>query len=203
MQGELSRADRRLLMGAGALAVLMTAVTIAFAPAKGVESTVPSSYDSGSGGARAAFLLLEQLHYPVRRWEESPLRLREVNPHAVLILAEPTESPENSERAALLRFVRDGGRVLFCGERLGRFFAGASLSDPEPGQAWTQFSSNLPSPFTRGARRIRMEPRTWWKQLGVRQLGLYGGDKPVAISWEMGKGELGTQTVWLAHPKPQ
>src|SRR5579862_9468911 len=82
LPGELSRADRRLLIGAGALAVLMAAVTIAFAPAHGAESTVPSSYDSGSGGARAAYLLLEQLHYLVRRWEDSPLRLREVNPHA-------------------------------------------------------------------------------------------------------------------------
>lgn len=198
MPGELSRADRRLLVGAGTLAVLMAAATIAFAPANGFESTVPSSYDSGSGGARAAFLLLEQLHYPVRRWEESPLRLREADPHAVLILAEPTELPENSERAALLRFVRNGGRVLFCGERLGRFFAGANVSDPEPGQEWKQFSSDLPSPFTRGARRIRMEPRTWWKQLGVSQLGLYGGDKPVAISWQMGKGEL----LWWAAATP-
>jgi hypothetical protein len=198
LQGELSRADRRLLIGAGALAILVAAATIAFAPANGLESTVPSSYDSGSGGARAAYLLLEQLRYPVRRWEESPLRLRATGSHAVLILAEPTDLPENAERTALLRFVRNGGRVLFCGERLGRFFAGANLSDPEPGQEWRQFSSDLPSPFTRGAIRISMEPRTWWKQLGVSQLGLYGGDQPVAVSWRMGKGEL----LWWAAATP-
>jgi hypothetical protein len=198
LQGELSRADRRLLIGAGGLAVLMAAVTVAFAPGNGGESSVPSSYDSGSGGARAAFLLLEQLHYPVRRWEDSPLRLREVNPHAVLILAEPTELPENSERAALLRFVRNGGRVLFCGERLNRFFAGANLSDSEPGREWKQFPADLPSPFTRNARSISMEPRTSWKQLGASELGLYGGDTPAVISWEMGKGEL----LWWAAATP-
>lgn len=43
-----------------------------------------------------------------------------------------------------------------------------------------------------------MEPRASWRQLGVRQLGLYGGDKPIAISWEMGKGEL----LWWAAATP-
>ncbi|MBV9266303.1 MAG: DUF4350 domain-containing protein [Acidobacteriaceae bacterium] len=195
----MSRTDRNLLLGAALLAVLMAAATVAFAPARPEEETsVPSTYSSTSGGARAAFLLLEQLHYRVRRWEDSPRRLTGMNEHAVLILAEPAQFPVDPERDALLRFVKNGGRVLFCGPLVREFFGGSSVFDYYPGREWKQFSPDLPSPFTRGAQRISIDPRTSWRLIRAKQLGLYGGKRPVVVAWSIGKGEL----LWWAAATP-
>jgi len=200
LSGGLNSTDRKLLLAAAALAIVMAAATVAFAPAgRGSESKVPSSYSSGSAGARAAYLLLQDLHYPVRRWEEPPAGLPPPSNHSLLILAEPSEKPSSSERASLLKFVRDGGRILFCGDGLPSFFPAASISGSLGGKEWTRFSPDLPSLFSRGARTITMEPKSFWKKLSPRQLALYGDQyAPVVVVWKIGSGEL----LWWAAPTP-
>ena len=200
MPGGLNSTDRKLLVAAAALAFLMAAATVTFAPATGgSQSKVPSSYSSGPAGALAAYLLLEDLHYPVRRWEQPPASLPATSNHSVLILAEPTQMPLSSERASLLNFVRSGGRVLFCGDSLPAFFPKPQVSEAAAGQEWTRFSARLPSLFTRGARNITMDPKSFWTNLGAHQLALYGEDKKaVAVVWKIGSGEL----LWWAAPTP-
>ena len=70
----------------------------------------------------AAYLLLLDLHYPVRRWEQPPNLITDRAAETLLILAEPTETPTEHDQAALLKFVKDGGRVLFCGAPIASFF---------------------------------------------------------------------------------
>lgn len=199
MQNGLSPADRRLLLGVAALTVLMAAATAMFGPAgSGSESGTPSTYSSTAAGARAAYLLLQDLHYPIRRWEESPVRLPEESARAVLILAEPTQAPSPGESASLLQFIRQGGRVLFCGGSLKSFFASAPVRE-SAGGGWVQISSDLPASFTRGARTIMMEPKSSWIKLGPRQLALYRAKRgPVVVVWQLGRGEL----LWWAAPTP-
>ena len=200
MQSGLDPTDRKLLLGAAALAFLMAVGSVALAPPDhGSNSKVPSSYSSASAGARAAYLLLQDLHYPIRRWEEPPAHLADVSHHAVLILAEPTQMPSPGERASLLKFVLRGGRILFCGDGLKAFFRSAPVARSSPGREWTQFSSDLPAAFTRGARTITMEPKSSWTKLNTRQFALYG-DKaaPVVVAWRFGSGEL----LWWAAPTP-
>ena len=94
MPGGLEPSDRKLLLGAGAITLLLAAGTFALAPpARDQQSPVPSSYASGSGGALAAYLLLVNLHYDVQRWEEPPTQLGDRGSNAVLVLAEPSELP--------------------------------------------------------------------------------------------------------------
>lgn len=197
MPGGLNSTDRKLLVAASTLALLMAAATVTFAPvSNGGQAKVPSSYSSGPAGARAAFLLLQQLHYPVRRWEEPPAALPS---QAVLILAEPSQMPSRGERASLLKFLYSGGRILFCGEALPTFFPGPHLADPSPGQDWKRFSSELPSLFTRGAHTITMDPKSSWPKLSAQQLALYGAeDSPVVVAWSFGRGEL----LWWAAATP-
>jgi hypothetical protein len=122
VQSKLSPADRKLLAAAGCVAIALCAAAVLTGPAPEREqSQVPSSYSSTPSGARAAYLLLERLHYPVRRWEDSPTRLAGLEEGSVLILAEPTIEPAQKEKAALSQFVHDGGRVLFCGNSIRNY----------------------------------------------------------------------------------
>ncbi len=126
MQAGLTAADRKILWTAGGLLAVLTVLAVAIAPTPESESSsVPSSYLSTPGGARAAFLLLQRLGMKAQRWEEPPFRLDEMAQSATLVIAQPTEKPSHAERAALKRFVEHGGRALFCGQHFLDFF-------PEP-----------------------------------------------------------------------
>ena len=200
MLGALTPADRKLLLGAAVFVVLLVAGTVLIGPPnRGPESSVPSTYSSASAGARAAYLLLRDLRYPVRRWEEPPDHLADAGHSSVLILAEPTDKPSKHEKQALLRFVQSGGRILFCGDAIQSFFSSAMISESVRGADWEKFSAGLPSYFSQGAENIIMQPKAFWKRPAVTQLPLYGNpDAAAIITWRMGAGEL----VWWAGATP-
>ncbi len=200
MQAGLTAADRNLLLGAAAIAVLLLASTVAFAPSStGQTSPVPSSYSSGSGGARAAYLLLEDLHYSIQRWEEPPATLPNPGRGSLLILADPTEAPTARDSQALTRFVESGGRILFCGALVRPFFPSARLSPLIMDPDWKDFTPSLPSSVSRGADKIVMRPAAYWAGLTPKQLGLYGTNgSPAVVAWRMGAGEI----LWWAAATP-
>ncbi len=198
MQSRLTKTDRRLLWGAGACVLLLCAGIAVTAPAP-EYSPVPSIYSSGSAGARAAYLLLRELHFDVRVWEEAPAGLAGHGSGTILILAEPSELPSEADVAALRKFVDAGGRVLFCGALVAKFFPEAEVSSPIPGIEWKEFSANLPSAVSRDADRVIVRPEVYWGQLSAAQLPLYGGeDSAVIVSWKIGEGEV----LWWAGATP-
>src|ERR1700730_8741787 len=106
--------DRQLLMIGGGLLIVMLIASVALSPPEGsMSSPVPSTYSTQSAGAKAAYMLLSQLHYPVRRWEEAPTELPKDGGNTLLILAGPTQTPSAKEREALANFVESGGGVFF------------------------------------------------------------------------------------------
>jgi len=198
LQSRLTKTDTRLLWGAGACVLLLCAGIAVTAPTP-ESSPVPSIYSSSSGGARAAYLLLQELHFDVRVWEEAPAGLPRRGPGAVLILAEPSEPPSEGDVAALRKFVQAGGRVLFCGALVPMFFPGAEVSSPIPGIEWKEFSANLPSAVSRDADHVVVRPEVYWGRLSAAQLPLYGGeDSAVIVSWILGEGEV----LWWAGATP-
>ena len=199
MPGGLEPSDRKLLIGAGAIALLLVAGTFALAPpARDRQSGVPSSYASSSGGALAAYLLLVNLHYDVHRWEQPPTQLENRGSNAVLVLAEPSDLPTNPERHALREFVRGGGRVLFCGPELKAFFPEAEIA-PVFKFGWEESTARIPSFITHDAYTIALEPKARWGKLSGSQLALYGdADGPTVVAWRMGAGEI----LWWAGATP-
>lgn len=200
MQSGLSAADRKLMIGAGLVALVLIAGTATFAPVAGPKgSEAPSSYSSSPGGARAAYLLLLDLGYHVRRWSDSPAALTDEAPNATLIIAEPTEMPIEHERRAIVEFVRRGGQLLFCGGVLGAFFQQAKMTpvgfqlEPE------QFAADFPGYLTRGAPRVEILPQAYWSELRPSQLGVYGAAGSTAVvAWRIGDGRV----IWWAGATP-
>jgi hypothetical protein len=194
-----AQSNRRFVWAVWACALVLVAGIVVTAPPAPEYAPVPSVYASGSGGARAAYLLLRDLHFDVRVWEEPPAGLTALTSPAVLILAEPSEPPSKADVASLRKFVEAGGRVLFCGASIPKFFPKAEVSDPVEGIEWKEFASNLPSATTRDADRVVIRPEVYWGPTDASQLPLYGSeDSASVVSWRLGKGEV----LWWAGATP-
>jgi len=199
MQGGLTPTDRKLMWGFAVLFVLLVASTVALGPRQEEGAAFPSSYSGDSGGALAAYLLLLDLHYPVRRWEQPPNLITDRAAETLLILAEPTETPTEHDQAALLKFVKDGGHVLFCGAPIASFFPEAEgvskVSNPE----WKEFAPALPSYLSRGANEVVMRPAAYWRDRNPALLRVYGDEQsPAVVAWRIGSGEV----LWWAGATP-
>ena len=200
MSTRIASADRTLLLAGGILLMVMLAASVVLSPpSEQIESPVPSTYSPQSAGAEAAYRLLRELHYPVRRWERPPSELDTPAPSTLLILAEPTELPSAKERKALEEFVRKGGHVLFTGPNLRNFFPGDDPFGERPDPSWHSYAPILPSALMRGAPRILLGPRAYWTKLEPNQLGLYGEpNSSVVVLWSMGEGQI----LWWAGSTP-
>src|SRR6266436_6143371 len=200
MPASIDASDRKLLVIGGAILLLLTA-GLAFVGIDPQEPgiSIPSTYSSASGGARAAYLLLQDLHYKVSRWERSPTELPSDADNAVLIIADPLDTPTKEERAALKRFVDEGGQVLFTGARIKSFFPEAKVDTEIPALEWKTFSADFPSNYTFGAPKIVLQTSTTWQAPVASQLPLYGETRsPVVVSWRIGEGRI----LWWAAATP-
>lgn len=199
MPGGLEASDRKLLLSAGAVAIVLAAGMFTFAPpARDQQASAPSSYAANSGGALAAYLLLANLHFDVHRWEEAPAELADRGRNAILVLAQPSELPTDPERHALREFVTGGGRLLFCGPALRSFFPEAATV-PAFKFGWEESTARIPSYVSHGARTIALESRARWGKLSAEQLTLYGdAEGSTVVAWRMGAGEI----LWWAGATP-
>lgn len=192
--------DRKLLMIGGGLLIVMLIASVALSPPEGsMSSPVPSTYSTQSAGAKAAYMLLSQLHYPVRRWEEAPTELPKDGSNTLLILAGPTQTPSAKEREALETFVDSGGHVLFTGPNITDFFPDAAVSWKASDAEWVSYAPNFPSAISRGALRITIQPQAYWREPNEEQLALYGdADSRAVVSWQIDDGAI----LWWCGPTP-
>ena len=200
MPASIDTGDRKLLVMGGAILLVLTA-GLAFVGIDPQEQgmSIPSTYSSGSSGARAAYLLLQDLHYKVSRWERSPTELPSDPDNAVLIIAEPLDTPTKEERKALLDFVEKGGQVLFTGARIKSFFPEAKVDTGIPTLESKTFSADFPSNYTSGAEKIVLQSGATWKAPVASQLPLYGESRsPVVVSWRIEGGRV----LWWAAATP-
>jgi hypothetical protein len=200
MPASIDASDRKLLVIGGAILLLLTAgLTFVGIDPQEPGISIPSTYSSGSGGARAAYLLLQDLHYKVSRWERSPTELPSDADNAVLIIADPLDTPTKEEREALENFVDDGGQVLFIGSRIKAFFPNANVTREISTLEWKTFSADLPSNYTSGAEKIVLQSGATWQAPLASQQPLYGDPRsPVVLSWRIGGGTV----LWWAAATP-
>ena len=190
--------DRKLLIGAAIIFVLLLAGAVIFSGAAGDKVEIPSTYSTASGGAKAAYLLLSQTGYKVQRWEKPIVELPK-DARATLILAEPEEAPTNEERESLKTFVSQGGRVVATGMFAGTFLPeNESFTDPMLGMAWKQVSAVSPSAITRAAPQITMAPQARWSSYGSAYALYADGDKVVVVKYPYGRGEI----LWMGGATP-
>jgi hypothetical protein len=205
MPSTLDPGDRKLLLIAGTVLVLLIVATLAFAPSpdESEGQGISTTYSTAKSGAQAAYLLLRELGYASQRWEKSPTELPADAGGNILILAGPTDFPDKNERSALLAFVRSGGWIVYAGNFPYLFLergavAPASMTRTTSLTAET-FPAIVPSPFTRDASKITLDASNRWILSDGVQVPLYGEpEEPVVVTWRVEKGRV----LWWAAPTP-
>ncbi len=192
--------DRKLLISAGVILVILMVIASLVQPATPVSMMYPSSYSATSDGAKATYLLLQEMGYSISRWEESPTRLPSESRGMLLILADPLGGATPEEKFALNRFLLDGGRILITGYGARLVPESDVWSGAPKDYSWRNFPAVLPSPLTRGAREITLLPWTKWGTRYAGLVSLYAGkdNAPVAVTYAVGRG----QVIWLSASIP-
>jgi hypothetical protein len=201
MPHALDTGDRKLLIGAGVLLVVLVISSALLSPRRSEgTSAYPSSYSTNWDGAKGAYLLLQDLGYRVSRWEESPTELKGEPSTQVLILAEPLQMPSPEEKQAVREFVEKGGRILAVGARAALLLPESSwFQEGFPLSEKTTFRPLLPSPLIRNAPEISMVPPDHWQPKSGSQLVIYGNaDTAAVITYAVGKG----QVIWWGASTP-
>ena len=189
--------DRKLLIGAAVIFVLLIAAAAIFGGDAGRKLQIPSSYSTASGGAKAAYLLLSGAGYKVERWEKPLSQLPSTA--ATLILAEPNEAPTREERQRLKAFISAGGRVIAAGMFAGTFLPeNDSLPEFVGGMTWKKVPVLAPSEITRAAPEIVLAPESRWRD-DSPAYALYGDeDQTLVVKYPYGRGEV----LWWASATP-
>ena len=195
---KLDPKDRKLMMGAFAVFVLLIIGATVFGGAGGPKAEIPSSYSTASGGGKAAYLLLADAGYKVQRWERP---LNDLPPAAghTLILADPAAAPTRGERERLRAFLSEGGRVIATGMFAGTFLPeNHSIPDVLGASTWKKARALSPSRITRIAPEIVLAPESWWPSYSTAY-PLYGdGSRTLVVQYPVGRGEV----LWWASSTP-
>ncbi len=195
---KIEKSDRRLLMWA-ALFLLPVIIALAFLSQDEEESVVPSTYSAQTRGAKAAYLLLQDIGYKVERWEQSPAELPADPAQTVLVLANPFRPPSPQEKNALQIYLSHGGKILATGSSPWMFLPQADTEyEPLPAPSWKEYQPQLLTPLTRGGT-IQMSPTAYWKNASTAYLVHYADEaRPIVVSYKVGKGEV----IWWGASTP-
>ena len=145
--------DRRIVLWLLAAVIAIVGLTAFVAPVTHDDDPMPTTYNSGTHGAKAAFLLLGELGYDVSRSDASAAATLDAAdaPHTTYILAgarTPAEGEQKTEYAAIERFLQRGGRVLASGFSAAYFLPGGRTGNG------TQFVGELCTTTPEGAGEL-------------------------------------------------
>ncbi len=195
---QLTSGDRKILLIAAVVFVVMVGATLLLVRGTSAEDEIPTAYSTASGGCKAAYVLLQESGYQIRAWEQ-PMRDLPGGKGKTLIIVEPSTFPAQEEKQRLEEFLKSGGRVIAAGRFSGFYLPWTeAVRDPAGGTLWKRTPALALSPITRVAPEITLAARAYWRP-STGAVGLYGTtDKPVVIEYKFGEGEV----LWLADTTP-
>jgi len=188
--------DRRLLLICLGVVVLLAAATAFFARNQNSDDNpVPSSYLTGKHGARAAYEMLQQSGYDVRRWEEPLGELAvQTNGQTVVIFAEPIfTSPQDAK--AIQQIVERGGHVLLTGFMGGQLAPDGDVRSPLQFQEACKLTPQGLDPLA-SSGEVWMVPEAGWGTEWPGQRAQFDcNGAPAVVEYDEGKGHV---TWWAA-----
>lgn len=164
---------------------------------EGGRADQPTTYNAGPGGTKALYQLLQRVGKEVERFERP---LENLPPDAgLLVMFEPFERPvEKEEKKALLRWVEEGGTLLFVvsPKASAPIEAGLVLDEVDvqrkrPAPATLRVDPKR-SPYFRDVRSLRVDGATRLQEESgktVQEL-LLDAEGAYIVAWRQGKGTV-------------
>lgn len=190
--------DARLLLWVTAGVLCLILVTALLAPARGDYDYVPSTWNTGSAGAKAAYLLLPQLGYRTARWEQPAAKLAQVDAaHTTLVLADAYMSTVRGEQKGIADFLKRGGRVLATGGPSALLLPSSSIKQTQ--RLFTSLCYTTPQSLSAMGRagKVVMQAPVQWSGARARVDQACGNDA-VVVHYPVGAGEA----VWWSSAEP-
>jgi len=194
--------DRKLLLILAGAVLLLIIVVGVLAPASAKDDPTPSTTNNGPQGAKAAFLLLQQMGGNPVRWSDPLENLSSVDAEkSTLILASPQYDETDTKllAAAVQQFLHRGGRVLTTGDSGAFLLPDGAVQPPRIVRIDECISTpEGPGPLAQ-AGLVRIDNDAAWKPEAPRfVVEQRCGDDAVVVRFAVGKGEA----IWWSSPRP-
>jgi hypothetical protein len=196
--------DWRFLLIFGGVVIALIVVTGILAPNREDRDPTPSTWNSGSAGAKAAYLLLGQLGYNTVRRERPEAELSSIDAsHATLVLAEPSPSltalTDKDRQQPFVDFLHRGGRIVATGAVAALFLPNAKVAQAE--RLFTDLCITAPEgpgPLARAGELEMAAPVRWSGDDPAVRVSQTCGNGAVVVSYREAQGEI----VWWASSTP-
>jgi hypothetical protein len=196
-----NRERKLVLIFSGAVLLLIAAASLLRPPNDDSDKS-PTTYNSGTAGIRAAYLLLGDLGYPTSRWEQSPSALANIDaPNTTIIFAEPDIPPDqvDSVRASLSAFLNRGGHVLITGPDAVSLVPDGSTA--QPSQPFGKLCITEPEgrdPLARAGKVSIADDARWDALTPAVHVQQWCGGDAVVVSYKVGPGTV----IWWSSAQP-
>ncbi|MGH9586333.1 MAG: DUF4350 domain-containing protein [Acidobacteriaceae bacterium] len=171
------------------------------APAREDNDPTPSTWNSGSHGAKAAYELLAQLGDTTARWDKPAAALNQVNAsHTTLILAGSQRMELRKEEAGVSAFLHRGGRVLATGALSALMLPDSQIEAPT--RFYTALCYTTPQSLSGLGRagQVAMAVPIRWKSEAAHSVRIDQacGQDAVVVHYSEGPGEV----IWWSSAAP-
>jgi hypothetical protein len=196
-----NRERKLVLLFCGAIFLLIAAVSL-LAPVNDDSDKSPTTYNSGTAGIKAAYLLLGDLGYSTARWLQPPTQLDTQDAsHTTLIFANPNVPVEQIDvaRASIAGFLRRGGRVLVTGPEAPNLLPNAATAPST--QLFEKLCVTTPEGRSLLARagKVAIDDHIRWSTLSPAvQVEQWCGADAVVVSYRVGAGTA----IWWSSAMP-
>jgi len=194
--------DRRVVIWVLVIAFGLVLGFTVLGPRHDPDDPQPTTYNSGTQGIKAAFVLLPELGYQAVRWDSPPAGLRNVDAaHTTLILTNPILPIKDIEqpRQAIADFLQRGGRVLATGPNGALLLPHGTTTSPT--NLYTELCYTTPqgTGALASAGSVPMKETTRWDgaEGGIKVEQRCGPDA-VVVRFRVGQGEA----IWWSSPMP-
>jgi len=194
-----NRERKLVLLFAAAVLLLIAAASLLASPSDDSDAR-PTTYNSGTAGIKAAYLLLGDLGFTTARWEQPTSALADLDaPHTTLIFADPSVPPDKlpAVRADIAAFLHRGGRVLVTGDT--SLLPGGALAPPtQPFQKLCLTTPEGRGPLARAGQVSLADHARWTAFTPLVQVAQWCGGDAVVVSYPVGAGTA----LWWSSTLP-
>jgi Domain of unknown function (DUF4350) len=193
--------DRKFLLWLVGASLLLITVISVLAPSTADNDPRPTSYNTGPDGAKAAYLMFDEMGRETVRWTQPIGEMSDAQAaRTTLIVAEPTyRFPDlKAIRAQVEGFLKRGGHVVTTGHMGALLLPGGAVKAAQMTAQGLCFSTPKDGRLSAAGSVEILDDGQWdGKEPGL-EVGQRCGDDAVVVQFPFGKGEA----VWWSSPTP-